>query len=63
VGLDTLAAALNEEKDTLEDVYEPVLIQEGVLVRTPKGRVATALAYAHFERRAGTPPVAQQKLF
>jgi len=64
VGVDTLAAAVGEERDTIEDVYEPFLIQEGFLVRTPKGRVATALAYAHFERRAGTPaPVAQQKLF
>ena len=64
VGIETLAAAVGEERDTIEDVYEPFLIQEGFLVRTPKGRVATALAYAHFERRAGTPvPVAQQKLF
>jgi len=64
VGVDTLAAAVGEERDTIEDVYEPFLIQEGFLVRTPKGRVATALAYAHFERRAGTPaPVVQQKLF
>jgi Holliday junction DNA helicase RuvB len=63
VGVDTLAAAVGEERDTIEDVYEPFLIQEGFLVRTPKGRVATALAYAHFERRAGALPVAQQKLF
>jgi len=65
VGLDTLAAAVAEERDTIEDVYEPFLIQEGYLVRTPKGRMATALAYAHFGRRAGVPPPspAQQKLF
>ncbi len=65
VGLDTLAAAVAEERDTIEDVYEPFLIQEGYLVRTPKGRMATALAYAHFGRRAGVPPpaLAQQKLF
>ncbi len=56
VGLDTLAAAIGEERDTIEDVYEPYLIQEGFLARTPKGRVATALAYAHFDRRAGEPP-------
>jgi Holliday junction DNA helicase RuvB len=64
VGLDTLAAAIGEERDTIEDVYEPFLIQEGFLARTPKGRVATALAYGHFGRRAGTPPPSpQQKLF
>ena len=62
VGIDTLAAAVGEERDTIEDVYEPFLIQEGFLARTPKGRVATALAYAHFGRRAGTPAPAQQKL-
>ncbi len=61
VGIDTLAAAIGEERDTIEDVYEPFLIQEGYLARTPKGRVATALAYGHFGRRAGTPP-AQQNL-
>jgi len=63
VGLDTLAAAVGEERGTIEDVYEPYLIQEGFLARTPKGRVATATAYSHFGRRAGTPPQAQQKLF
>ena len=62
VGLDTLAAAVGEERDTIEDVYEPFLIQEGFLARTPKGRVATALAYTHFGRRAGMPSP-QQKLF
>jgi Holliday junction DNA helicase RuvB len=62
VGIDTLAAAVGEERDTIEDVYEPFLIQEGFLDRTPKGRVATALAYGHFGRRAGTPAPAQQKL-
>jgi holliday junction DNA helicase RuvB len=62
VGLDTLAAAVGEERDTIEDVYEPFLIQEGFLARTPKGRVATALAYTHFGRRAGAPENAQQKL-
>ena len=63
VGIDTLAAAIGEERDTIEDVCEPFLIQEGFLARTPKGRVATALAYAHFGRRAGTPAEpSQQKL-
>ena len=56
VGLDTLAAAIGEERDTIEDVYEPFLIQEGFLARTPKGRVATAIAYGYFGRRAGTQP-------
>jgi Holliday junction DNA helicase RuvB len=48
VGLDTLAAAISEEKDTIEDVYEPFLIQCGYLERTPRGRKATRLAYQHF---------------
>jgi Holliday junction DNA helicase RuvB len=48
VGVDTLSAAVSEEKDTIEDVYEPFLIQEGFLQRTPRGRVATARAYQHF---------------
>ena len=59
VGLDTLAAALNEEKDTLEDVYEPFLIQEGFLDRTPRGRQATRLAYEYFGRKR--PSSAQEK--
>jgi len=60
VGLDTLAAALSEEKDTLEDVYEPFLIQEGFLDRTPRGRQATRLAYEYFGRRK--PASAQERL-
>jgi Holliday junction DNA helicase RuvB len=48
VGLDTLAAALSEERGTIEDVLEPYLIQQGFLMRTPRGRVATAHAYRHF---------------
>jgi Holliday junction DNA helicase RuvB len=48
IGLDTLSAAVSEEKDTLEDVYEPFLIQMGYIKRTPRGRVATKLAYNHF---------------
>jgi Holliday junction DNA helicase RuvB len=62
VGIETLAAAVGEERDTIEDVYEPFLIQEGFLARTPKGRTATALAYEHFGRRVGVQPPAQQKL-
>jgi len=48
VGLETLAASLREERDTIEDVYEPYLMQEGFLERTPRGRVATPAAYAFF---------------
>ena len=47
VGLSTLASALSEDTDTIEDVYEPYLIQQGLMVRTPKGRQATARAYEH----------------
>ena len=47
VGLGTLAVVVGEEAGTLEDVYEPFLIQEGFLKRTPRGREATALAYEH----------------
>jgi Holliday junction DNA helicase RuvB len=57
VGLETLAAALSEEKDTLEDVYEPFLIQEGFLDRTPRGRLATRLAFEYFGR---TKPASNQ---
>jgi Holliday junction DNA helicase RuvB len=62
VGLETLAAAVGEERDTIEDVYEPYLIQEGYLARTPKGRVATARAYAHFGRALRNPAPAQGNL-
>ncbi len=48
VGVDNLAAALSEERDTIEDVLEPYLIQQGYLQRTPRGRIATASAYRHF---------------
>ena len=48
VGLDSLGAALSEERDTIEDVLEPYLIQQGYLMRTPRGRVATGKAYRHF---------------
>jgi len=53
VGLDTLAAAIGEERDTIEDVIEPYLIQQGFLNRTPRGRTATELCYRHFQK---TPP-------
>lgn len=48
VGLDTLAAAIGEDSGTIEDVYEPFLVQNGLINRTPKGRTATAFAYKHF---------------
>lgn len=48
VGVDSLAAAVSEERDTLEDVLEPYLIQQGYIARTPRGRVVTGLAYEHF---------------
>lgn len=49
VGLDNLAAAIGEERETIEDVLEPFLIQQGFIQRTPRGRIATARAYQHFE--------------
>ena len=48
VGIDTLAVSVREEKDTIEDIYEPYLIQEGFIERTSRGRIATPLAYSHF---------------
>ncbi len=56
VGLETLAAAICEESDTIEDVIEPFLIQQGFLNRTPRGRVATRAAYLHFGRIAPETP-------
>ena len=54
VGVNTLAAALAEEPDAIEEIYEPFLIQIGFLDRTPRGRMATQLAYDHFGiRRTG----------
>ena len=53
VGLDTLAASIGEEADTIMDVYEPYLLKLGFLDRTPRGRVATPMAYTHLDR---TPP-------
>ncbi|MFQ5455751.1 MAG: Holliday junction DNA helicase RuvB C-terminal domain-containing protein, partial [Nitrospirota bacterium] len=49
VGAETLSAAINEEKDTIEDVYEPFLIQQGFINRTPRGRMATLSAYEHLK--------------
>ena len=57
VGLDNLAAAIGEESDTIEDVLEPYLIQQGYLQRTPRGRMATAIAYRHFGLTVANNPV------
>ncbi|MNC85440.1 Holliday junction ATP-dependent DNA helicase RuvB [compost metagenome] len=64
VGIENLAAAIGEERDTIEDVLEPYLIQQGYLQRTLRGRVATVTAYRHFglaqPARAGTPDLWEQ---
>jgi holliday junction DNA helicase RuvB len=60
VGLGTLAAALSEEEDAIEEIYEPFLMQIGMLERTPRGRVATQRAYQYFEREL---PKRQPRLF
>lgn len=59
VGIETLAAALSEARDTLEDVYEPYLIQNGFLARTPRGRVATERAFDHLGLERQTPAQAR----
>ena len=61
VGLSTLAVAVGEEQDTIEDVYEPYLLQQGFLMRTPRGRVATEAAFAHLGIEA--PREGVQRLF
>jgi Holliday junction DNA helicase RuvB len=61
VGLSTLAVAVGEESDTIEDVYEPYLLQQGFLMRTPRGRVATDAAFAHLGLEA--PRGGSQRLF
>ena len=61
VGLSTLAVAVGEEQDTIEDVYEPYLLREGLIKRTPRGRAATAAAFVHIGL---DPPAAEgQALF
>lgn len=62
VGLDTIAASIGEESETIEDVYEPYLLQIGFINRTPRGRVATRLAYEHLDRKFNSRPV-QDGLF
>lgn len=61
VGIDTLSTAISEEKDTIEDVYEPFLIQKGYINRTPRGRMATKLAYEYLGLEAQV--CVQEKLF
>ncbi|HCB91343.1 MAG TPA: Holliday junction branch migration DNA helicase RuvB, partial [Ruminococcaceae bacterium] len=64
VGLETLAAAIGEEAVTIEDVYEPYLMQIGFLSRTPRGRCATPAAYRHLGLKPPEPPGSgQQSLF
>ena len=61
VGIEALAAAIGEERDTLEDVYEPYLLQQGFLVRSRQGRLATRLTYQHLGLQP--PPGATGSLF
>ncbi|MCB2215504.1 Holliday junction branch migration DNA helicase RuvB [Desulfofustis glycolicus] len=63
IGLETLATVVCEEKNTLEDVYEPFLIQSGFLARTPRGRIATITAYEHFGRKPPGSARMQPSLF
>jgi len=63
IGLETLAIVVCEEKNTLEDVYEPFLIQSGFLARTSRGRVATIKAYQHFKRTIPKQNICQPSLF
>ena len=60
VGVDSLAAAISEERDTIEDVLEPFLIQQGYITRTPRGRMVTQLAYEHFDLPEITQPKSSQ---
>ena len=63
VGLETLAYFVGEELDTIEDVYEPYLLQKGFIVRTPRGRVATDKAYKHLGKTRGKRNSEQVGLF
>jgi len=63
IGLETLSTAVCEEKNTLEDVYEPFLIQSGFLIRTPRGGMATAAAYEHLQLPIHSSPLQQPNLF
>ena len=63
VGVSTIATAIGEDSGTVEDVYEPFLIMEGFIKRTPRGRMATALAYEHLGRNPYAGNIMQQELF
>ena len=63
VGIDNLASAVGEDRETLEDVVEPYLIQQGLVMRTPRGRMATQRAYAHFGRIASAQTAPMADLF
>jgi holliday junction DNA helicase RuvB len=63
VGVGALAAAISEEADAIEDIYEPYLLQIGFLDRTPRGRMATRRAYEHFARTPPEEPTRQRRLF
>lgn len=63
VGIDNLASAVGEDRETLEDVVEPYLIQQGLVMRTPRGRMATQRAYAHFGRIASAQTAPMVDLF
>ena len=63
VGLDTLAAAINEDNNTIEDVYEPFLIQLGFIARTPRGRICLKRAYEHLGKPYRKREIEQQNLF
>jgi Holliday junction DNA helicase RuvB len=63
VGIESIAAAIGEERGTIEDVLEPYLIQQGFMMRTARGRVATKNAYLHFGLRPPTSSAGQETLF
>ena len=63
VGVNTIAVAVSEESNTIEEVYEPFLIQQGYLKRTPRGREVTHLAYEHFKQKSPERPNNQETLF
>ena len=63
VGSETLALSISESVDTLEDVYEPYLIQSGLLQRTPRGRIATSLAYEHLGKLKSRGDNGDQQIF
>ena len=63
VGVSTIATAIGEDAGTVEEVYEPFLIMEGFIKRTPRGRMATELAYQHFGRNLFSGNAMQQSLF